>query len=881
MKKIISIIIFTTFVHFNFIAQCNANTGTDIQVVCDSYLWIDGNTYTSSNNTATHTLTNVSGCDSVVTLVLTINDSYTITNYDTICFGDSVVVGASVYKVSGTYSEVLSTIYNCDSNVITILYVDVPIAACISGNTSGCYGETVVLSSTCSNNSFTFQWNDANGPITGATSTSYSTGLTGLYSFTKNANWSSCSVNSDTLLVNLDQLNAPSNLATTNIELDRATMNWDIVANTHHYDIRFRDSTVNSGWTTILSHIPVTNISHLKSGLNNCTTYEWQIRAVCDHGGSSASLWSTSQYFTTLCPCVMPVNGVSSNIGLTTATILWDSVPESWDYIIRYKETTGAWSTWIYDTTSINSFLLTGLTTNTDYHWQVRSRCESTDVNNSAFTGYYLFSTGLCDLVSSTANSNIVCYGTSSGDIDLSITGGSGIYSYLWNTGDTIEDLINIPSGNYNVTISDTWGCTDNQSITITENAEISSTNNHVICNGESINVGANVYTSTGIYIDTLFASNACDSIVTTTLFVNNVSSGIDVQLACNSYTWIDGITYTSSNYTAKDTLQNSSGCDSIVTLYLTMNDSSSYTDVHTACNSYTWIDGNSYTSSNNTATHLLFNSSGCDSLISLDLTINNSTYSTDTQTACDMFTWIDGNLYTSSNNTATYTLVNSLGCDSIISLDLTLSYPNSSTDLQTACNSYMWIDSNVYTSSNNTATYILTNMYGCDSTVNLDLTINSINNGISNFSPSLTADAVNASYQWLNCDSGYTHILGETNQSFTAVVNGNYAVEISENNCIDTSVCEIVANVSIKEYFIGINLFPNPNNGTFIFNMSQYIDGKIEITNNIGQIVYQEKISSKEKQINISLNQVRGIYFVKLLDKDNKMLSVKKILIQ
>ena len=52
-----------------------ANTSVDTQVHCDTYTWIDGVTYTSSNNTATHTLTNAAGCDSVVTLDLTINNS--------------------------------------------------------------------------------------------------------------------------------------------------------------------------------------------------------------------------------------------------------------------------------------------------------------------------------------------------------------------------------------------------------------------------------------------------------------------------------------------------------------------------------------------------------------------------------------------------------------------------------------------------------------------------------------------------------------------------------------------------------------------------------------------------------------------------------------
>lgn len=45
----------------------------------------------------------------------------------------------------------------------------------------------------------------------------------------------------------------------------------------------------------------------------------------------------------------------------------------------------------------------------------------------------------------------------------------------------------------------------------------------------------------------------------------------IDPVISCGDYTWIDSITYTSSNYTAKDTLINILGCDSIVTLNFTM----------------------------------------------------------------------------------------------------------------------------------------------------------------------------------------------------------------------------------------------------------------------------------------------------------------------
>ena len=119
--------------------------------------------------------------------------------------------------------------------------------------------------------------------------------------------------------------------------------------------------------------------------------------------------------------------------------------------------------------------------------------------------------------------------------------------------------------------------------------------------------------------------------------------------------------------------LTTNAGCDSTVILDLSFYSNSSVTDLIEACDSYTWIDGNTYTSSNNTATHTLINSVGCDSIISLDLTINESSTGTDTQTAVDSYTWIDGITYTMSNNTATYILTNNNNCDSVVFLNLTI----------------------------------------------------------------------------------------------------------------------------------------------------------------------------------------------------------------
>jgi hypothetical protein len=156
-------------------------------------------------------------------------------------------------------------------------------------------------------------------------------------------------------------------------------------------------------------------------------------------------------------------------------------------------------------------------------------------------------------------------------------------------------------------------------------------------------------------------------------LTINNSTSAIDTITACYSYTWIDGVTYSSSDTTAKDTLVNAAGCDSIVSLFLTINNSTSAIDTITACDTYTWIDGITYTSSNTTAKDTLVNAVGCDSIVSLNLTINYTKTTTDSILANDSYTWIDGVTYTSSNTTVTDTSEASNGCDSIVSLNLTI----------------------------------------------------------------------------------------------------------------------------------------------------------------------------------------------------------------
>ena len=120
---------------------------------------------------------------------------------------------------------------------------------------------------------------------------------------------------------------------------------------------------------------------------------------------------------------------------------------------------------------------------------------------------------------------------------------------------------------------------------------------------------------------------------------------------ACASYTWsLNSTTYSATGaYSHTLSGQNSSGGDSIVTLHLVIYESSNITVSDTACSTYTWTQNSTtYTSSGTYKDTLVgANSLGCDSIVTLELLINNPTSGIDTQLACDSYKWIDGkNVY-------------------------------------------------------------------------------------------------------------------------------------------------------------------------------------------------------------------------------------------
>lgn len=190
---------------------------------------------------------------------------------------------------------------------------------------------------------------------------------------------------------------------------------------------------------------------------------------------------------------------------------------------------------------------------------------------------------------------------------------------------------------------------------------------------------------------------------------------------------------------------------------------------------------------------------------------------------------------------------------------------PNTGIDVQSACVEYTWIDGNTYTQSTNSPTWVLTNVDGCDSTVTLNLTITNLSNVVSQTGNTLTAEESNASYQWLDCLNGMQAISSETEQSFTPLQTGEYAVIVSLNGCETTSPC---INVEVAELLESLDaerliVYPNPSRDKF-----NVILPTTEI-NDIGlYAISGEKLESDmnwlENGLTIELQErANGVYFL------------------
>jgi len=225
---------------------------------------------------------------------------------------------------------------------------------------------------------------------------------------------------------------------------------------------------------------------------------------------------------------------------------------------------------------------------------------------------------------------------------------GAGPYTVSWAGNGTKTITLDITGGCANSTISNT------KQVVI--NNPSASTVDTTVCTGQSY-LG---YTSTGTYTKTITSASGCDSVVTVHLTVLPPLTGTKDTVICNGQSYLG---YNSTGTYTK-TLTSTSGCDSVVTLHLKVLPAVLTQKDTIICNGQSYL-GHSVSG---TYAEIFTAASGCDSTVNIHLTVLPPMASVKDTAICF------GTSYMGHNVAGAYTTHFTVGdCDSIATVNLTI----------------------------------------------------------------------------------------------------------------------------------------------------------------------------------------------------------------
>jgi len=429
--------------------------------------------------------------------------------------------------------------------------------------------------------------------------------------------------------------------------------------------------------------------------------------------------------------------------------------------------------------------------------------------------------------------------------------------------------------------------------------------------------------TKSGVYQDTIMSYRGCDSVMTINLTILKPSGISVIVVQCDSFiTPLNKtIIKTSGKYTEKT--RNAVGCDSVISFYVTIlkKDTTYFSLV--GCSSVTlknklktvvyksgmYVDSlkgyrgcdsfvrytvlvkkpsfvkrtlkickflvcpsniNKVFKKPGIYNDTLVNAVGCDSVI--EYTVNsaassgvvNLTTCAAVKSPSKKYTWTKSGTYKD-------TLINrnAVGCDSFITMNLTINNPTKQNLKVTNCRSYTTPSGRHTVTNTSFVNDTLRTKGGCDSVVlTIDVTINNVNTATTRSMNTLSATTANssASFQWLDCDNTYNTIANETKKDFTPAKDGKYAVEVTENSCKDTSMCVTFAINGVKMLDKStLNTAPNPSKGNFTINsLSMIHNAKVTLLNAQGQLIQTWNfVELKHSKLNVQV--AGGVYYLNI----------------
>ena len=445
--------------------------------------------------------------------------------------------------------------------------------------------------------------------------------------------------------------------------------------------------------------------------------------------------------------------------------------------------------------------------------------------------------------------------------------------SYRWNNTTYSE------SGNYIYAHEDANGCVQVDTLHLTiyspQNIaqHITACDSFVWNNSTYYQSGVYMYSHTDehfcVQVDTLYLT-LNEAPVVTTNGNQNIFVGNSVTLSAygaNSYLWSTSemsstITVTPSNTTTYSVVGITNGCVSAPVYVMVIVNPCVLTTGDTtavACDAFTWYE-HTYVESGDYG-RIFTASTGCDSLVTLHLTVNHGTFNVFTDTVYAPYTW-HGQVYDSSG-TYIFHYTNENGCNSADTLHLTYYPPYASEFSVTACGSYEWNDGVYLMSGDYVHNY--TSVVGSDSVVTLHLIVlpvDTIHERV------VTRDSC---YQWYGiwyCENG----------EYTQVFENQYG-------CDSIHILYLIVNdpVGIDHINMGYHLFVSPNPATSMVNIR--IDNEnekiqyVEMLDALGRVVKKCILPEAQNEQQVNMSELsNGIYYMKVYSKSRFLGTVKVV---
>lgn len=381
---------------FKATSSCTAATGIDVINNCGPYTWIDGNTYPASNTTAMHTIVGgaSNGCDSIVTLSLTVTTAGQVLN----------VTSANITTTSADISwDALSL---PASGSYSIEYRAVGTIPWIAGPTTTSNAIMSALTGLTASTSYEIQ-----------VTASCSTGAPGAPS-------SSHSFSTTTLGCSAVAMSIANNTGSS------VTLSWTSVPTVGWYVFRYKESS-SSTWISGGS-LSGSGTSKIISGLNPSTSYDFESKTFCTDG--TASEWSTTLIATTnaLTGCSIAPTLSASAITGTSVTMTWSAVSGAGWYVFRYKESTSSnWTSGGSASAAATTKTFSGLNPSVNYDFEGRTYCTNGTASAWGATTFTTITLAGCE-VAPILNTTAMATSTSSITISWPAVTGGGWYVFRY-----------------------------------------------------------------------------------------------------------------------------------------------------------------------------------------------------------------------------------------------------------------------------------------------------------------------------------------------------------------------------------------------------------------------------------------------------------------